>query len=142
MSSPTSNYNPRTTTLNADVKRENLNYISKLGLSANVAHHIDLREIFYDVHIDDLSIALDIELNLWVLNCLESNQLSPSLVVDLILEVFYEEFHGQEYTKFSKLDQNIKQVLKETLMAKRLYVKWSTYDKKHQVAPAGGGCSA
>ena len=94
MSSPISNHNPETTTLDAPAERENLNYISKFGLPANITHHIDSRLILHDVHIDDPRIALDVKLNSWVLYCLESYQLSPSLVVNLILEVFREEFQG------------------------------------------------
>ena len=94
MSSPISNNNLKTTTLDAVAERENLNYISKFGLPANVAHHINSRLILHDIYINDPTIALDVELNSWVLNCLESYQLSPSLVVDLMLEVICEEFQG------------------------------------------------
>ena len=104
MSSSTSNHNPKTTTLDAVAERENLNYISKFGLPVNIAHHIDSRLIFYNIHIDNPIIASDLELNLWVFNCLESYQLSPSLVVDLILEVFCKKFQQWGYTEFSKLD--------------------------------------
>ena len=72
MSSPTSDYNPETTILDAVAERENLNYISKFGLPANVAHHIDSCLILHDVHIDDPIIVLSIELISWVLNYLES----------------------------------------------------------------------
>ena len=81
MSNPTSNHNSKITTLNAVTESENLNYISKFGLSANIAHYINSRLIFYDVHIDNPTIASDVKLNLWVLNCLENYQLSPSFVV-------------------------------------------------------------
>ena len=94
MFSSISNHNPKTTTLDAAAERENLNYISKFRLTANVAYHIDSWLIFYDVYIENLIIASDVKLNSWVLNCLESYQLSPSLVIDLMLEVFCEEFQG------------------------------------------------
>ena len=122
MSSPSSDHNPKTMTLDAATERENLNYISKFGLPANVAHHIDSRLILHDVHIDDPTIASDVELNSRVLNCLESYQLSPSLVVDLMLEVFREEFQGWGYMEFSKLDRHIRGALKETFMAKGIYM--------------------
>ena len=88
MSSPTSDHNPDTTTLDIAIERENLSYISKFGLPANVAHHINSRLILYDVHINDPIITSDIKLNSWVFNCLENYHLSPSLVVNLMLEVF------------------------------------------------------
>ena len=106
-SSPPSDCNLKTTTLDIAVKRENLNCISKFELSANITQHIDLCLILYNVHIDDLTIASDVKLNSWVLNCLKSYQLSLSLVIDLMLEVFHEEFHGWRYTEFNRLDQNI-----------------------------------
>ena len=93
-SSPLSNRNSKTTTLDAATERENLNCISKFGLPVSIAQYIDLRLIFYNVHIDDPTIASDIKPNLWVLNSLESYQLSPSLVVNLMLEVFCKKFHG------------------------------------------------
>ena len=94
MSSPISNHNLKTTILDAVAERENLNYISKFRLPANVALYIDSRLILYDVHINNLKIASDVDLNSWVLNCLESYPLSPSLVVDLVLEVFVKSFRN------------------------------------------------
>ena len=58
-----SNYKPKTTILNVATKRENLNCILKFRLSANVAQHINLWLIFYDVHIDDSTVASNIGLN-------------------------------------------------------------------------------
>lgn len=40
-----------------------MNYFKKFGLVKDVAQHINSRFIFKDVHIDDLIIALDIEIN-------------------------------------------------------------------------------
>ena len=108
--------------LDAATKKENLNWISKFRLPANVAQHINLYLIFYDVYIDDPTIVLDIELNLWVFNCLESYQFSLSLIFNLILKVFCDKFYGWKYTEFSKLDQNIRQVFKKTFMAKKIYM--------------------
>ncbi len=81
MSSSTSNPNPENKTSNTDAIKDNLSYIEKFGLPAGVAQHIDSRLILNDVHIDDPTTALDIELNSWVLNCLESYQLDSNLVV-------------------------------------------------------------
>ena len=117
-----SNCNLKTTTLDAAAERENLNYISKFGLPASVAQHIDSRLIFHDIHINNPIIALDVELNSWILNYLESYQLSSSLVIDLMLEVFCKKFHRWGYIEFSKLDWNIRRVLKETFIAKRIYI--------------------
>ena len=39
-----------------------------------------------------------------------------------MIEIFREEFHGWGYTQFSRLDQNIRQVLKETFMTKGIYM--------------------
>ena len=72
MFSPISDHNPETTILDATAKRKTLNYISKFRLPANVAQYIDLCLILHDVHINDPTIASDVELNSWVLNCLES----------------------------------------------------------------------
>ena len=82
MSNLISNPNSKTSTLDAAAERENLNYIAKFRLPANVAHHINLQLILHNVHIDKPTIASDIELNLYVLHRLESYQLSQSLVVD------------------------------------------------------------
>ena len=122
MSTSTSDQNPETPTFDTAAERENLNYISKFGIPANVAQHIDSCSILHDGHIDDPITASDAELNSWVLNCLKSYQLSLNLVVNMMLEVFREEFHGRGYTEFSRLDQYIRQILKETFMAKRIYM--------------------
>lgn len=58
------NHNLETTTLDAVTERENLNYILNLGLLTSVVQQIDLRLIFHNVYIDNLIIALNIELNL------------------------------------------------------------------------------
>ena len=94
MFNPTSNHNPKTTILDAVAEINNLKYISKFELPANIVYYIDSRLIFHIVHIDNLIIASDVKLNSWVLSCLKSYQLSPSLVVDLMLEVFCKEFQG------------------------------------------------
>ena len=39
-----------------------------------------------------------------------------------MLGVFCDEFHGWGYTKFSKLNQHIRDTLKETFMAKGIYM--------------------
>ena len=39
-----------------------------------------------------------------------------------MLEVFCEEFYGWGYIEFSRLDRNIRRVLKETFMVKRIYM--------------------
>lgn len=81
------------TTFDTTTEKENLNSISKFRLLTSVVQYINLCLIFYDIHIDDLIIALDIELNSCVFNYLESYQLSPGLIVKLILEVFCEMFY-------------------------------------------------
>ncbi len=86
MSTSTSDPKPDTTTLNAAAVRENLNYIAKFGLPPSVAQHFVTRLIFHDVHIDDPTTAPDIELNSWVLMCLESYQVSLTLVIRLGFE--------------------------------------------------------
>ena len=93
-SSPLSKCNPKITTLDAAAERENLNRISKFGLPASIAQHIDLCLIFHNVHIDNLSILSNIKLNSWVLNGLECYQIHPTLVVYMMLEVFRDEFQG------------------------------------------------
>ena len=123
MSNSTSDPNAETSTLDAAAElRENMNYIEKFGLPPSVAPHINSRLILNDIHINDPTIASDIELNSYVLHCLESYQLSQSLVVDYMLEVFCEEFYGWGYTEFSRLDKYIRRVLKETFMTKRIYI--------------------
>ena len=122
MSSPTSDHNPKTNTPDVMAKKQNLNYISKFGLYANVAHLIDSRLIFHDVHIDDLLIALDLKLNSWVLYILENYQLSLTLVIDLMLKVFCEKFHRWGNKEFSRLDKYITQVLKKSFMTKEIYM--------------------
>ena len=103
-SSPPSNRNPKTTTLDTVAERENLNCISIFRLPMSVVQYINSRLIFHGVHINDPTIALDVKLNSWVLNYLESYQLSPSLFVDLMLKVFCKEFYGWGYIEFSRLN--------------------------------------
>ena len=103
MSATTSDPSPNAATLDV-AKKANLTYISKFGLSSSVAQHIDSCLIFNDIYIDNPTTASDIELNSWVLNYLESYQFRPSLVADMMLEVFRDKFYGWEYTEFSKLD--------------------------------------
>lgn len=40
----------------------------------------------------------------------------------MMLEVFREEFYGYRDTEFSRLDQNIRQIFKETFIIKRIYM--------------------
>ena len=122
MSSSTNDPNAETTTSNITTIKDNLSYIEKFGLPAGVAQHINSSLILNDVHIDDPTTASDIELNSWVLNFLESYQLDSSLVVHMMLEVFRDEFQGWGYTESSKLDQHIRGALKETFMAKGIYM--------------------
>ena len=73
MSNSTSNLNTETSTLDAIAElRENINYIEKFGSPPSVALYIDSQLIFNDIQIDDPTIASDIELNSYVLHCLES----------------------------------------------------------------------
>ena len=51
-----------------------------------------------------------------------------------MLEVFQEEFHGWEYTDFSRLDQNIRRVLKEIFMAKKIYMSRPSGDVNQRLA--------
>lgn len=39
-----------------------------------------------------------------------------------MLKVFYDEFYGWGYTKFSKLDRHIRRTLKKTFVAKKIYI--------------------
>lgn len=95
MSNLISDPNTKTSILDAAADlRENINYIEKLRLFPSVAKYINSQHIFNDIHINDLTIASNIKLNLYVFHCLESYQLSQSFVVDYILEIFYEEFYG------------------------------------------------
>lgn len=64
MSISTSNLNSNNTILNIVIERKNLNYISKFKLSLIVTKNIDLYLIFYDIHVKDTKIILDVELNL------------------------------------------------------------------------------
>ena len=95
-----------------------MNYIKKFGLPPSVTQHIDSQLILNEIHIDNPIIALDIKLNSYVFHCLKNYQLSQSLVVDSMLEVFCGEFYRWGYTKFSRLDKYIKQVLKEIFMGR------------------------
>lgn len=58
-----SNLNPKAATLNI-VNRENLIYITKLGLLLSVTQYVNSRQIFDDIHINNSTTTLDIELNL------------------------------------------------------------------------------
>lgn len=84
MSSLTSNCNPETLDTTVEL-RENINYIEKFGVPAGVTQYINSHFILNDIHMKDPIIALDIELNLWVFNCLKNYQLRQSLVVNFML---------------------------------------------------------
>lgn len=99
-----SNLNFKTITLNAIVVRENLNYIAKFGLPASITQHINLCLIFYNVYINNFTLAINLKLNLWIFNCFKCYQLRLTLVVHMILEVFQDEFQKWRYIKFSKRD--------------------------------------
>lgn len=88
MFSTTSNLNINGTTLDAGIDKKYLSYIAKLRLSPSITQRIYSCLILNNIHIVNLIIALDIKLNLWVLNCLKSYQLSPGLIIHKILEVF------------------------------------------------------
>lgn len=62
MSSPTCNNNLEITTLNTVVKIENLNYISRFGLSSSIVQHIYLCLIFHNISINNSTITLDVKL--------------------------------------------------------------------------------
>lgn len=71
MSISTSDPNPRTTTLNTIIVKENSNYIANFGLFASIAQHINLHLILHDVYINDPTIVSDVKLNSWIFNYLE-----------------------------------------------------------------------
>ena len=78
MSSLTSNYKPKNITLDAAIEKKILNYLSKFRLSAKIAYYIDSQLIFHVNHIDNPTIASDVKLYLWILNCLKNYILSSS----------------------------------------------------------------
>lgn len=76
MSNSISDPNVENSILDAATKlKENTNYIMKFGLFLSVTQHINSRLIFYDVHINKPTIALDIKLNLYTLHGFESYQI-------------------------------------------------------------------
>ena len=93
MSFSTNNPNAKKTSSNTAAIKDKLSYIKKFELFVDVIQHINSRLIIKDVHIDNPTIALDVELNSWVLNYLKSYQLNPSFIVYIMLEVFLDEFH-------------------------------------------------
>lgn len=64
MSTSINNHNLKITILNIIIERENLKHISKFCLAASIIQYIDLHLILFDIYIDNLIIALDIEFNL------------------------------------------------------------------------------
>ena len=123
MSNLISDPNAKTSTLNAAAElKENMNYIKKFRLPPSVAPYIDFWLILNDININDPTIASNIKLNLYVFHYLESYQLSQSLVIDYMPEVFCEEFYGWGYTVFSRLDKYIRRVFKETFTTKKIYM--------------------
>ena len=93
MSFSINNPNFDNTILDAAKVKDNMTYILKFGLFSSVAQHNNFWFIFNDIHIDDLVIALDIKLNSYIFNCLKSYQLSPTLVIYKMLEVFCNFFY-------------------------------------------------
>ena len=59
----TSNLNLNAATLDVTINKVNLTYISKFGLLVSVTQHINLYLIFHNIHINNLTIALNVELN-------------------------------------------------------------------------------
>ena len=51
-----------------------------------------------------------------------------------MLEGFRKEFHRWGYTEFSMLDRNIGRVLKETFMAKEIYIGRSSDHENQRLA--------
>lgn len=92
MSISINNQNFKITLFDIVAKRENLNYILKFGLLANIAQYINIYIIIYNVHINDFIIILDVKLILYIFNCLESYQFSSSFVIDIILKNFHYKF--------------------------------------------------
>lgn len=121
MTLPISEYNLKI--LNITIKLSKyMNYIEKFRLPLKIAQYIDFRLIFNDIYIDDPKIASDIKLNLYILYYLESYPLSQSFVIKYRLEIFYEEFYGWRYIKFSRLDKYRRQVFKKSFMIKDIYI--------------------
>lgn len=56
------NLNPKVATFDV-IDRENLIYITKFGLSFSVAQYINSCQILDNIHINNFTIASDIELN-------------------------------------------------------------------------------
>ena len=54
--------------------------------------------------------------------CLKTYKFSQILMIHKILKVFHNEFHGWRYMEFNRLDHHIKITLKETLIAKEIYI--------------------
>ena len=55
-------------------------------------------------------------------------------MVQLKPEVFYEEFQEWSYMEFSKVDQYIREALKETFMAKKIYIGRPSGHVNHRLA--------
>lgn len=73
MSYSTSNPNAKTNTLLATAKpRENINYVKNLYYPQALSNRFDFCLIVNNVHNDNSTITLDIELNFWFLNYLKS----------------------------------------------------------------------
>ena len=122
MSSSTSNLNLKMTILDTTTIKENLSYLTKFGLPPSVTQHIDTRLIFHDFHINNLTTVSDIKHNSWILICLKDYQVSQTLMIYRMLKVFCNEFHRWGYMEFSRLDQYIRGALKETFIAKVIYM--------------------
>lgn len=84
----TSNLNLNAAILDTIVNQKNLIYISKFGLSFNIAKYIDFHLIFNNNHIDDSTIVLEISLDSYILNCFKSYLFDSNLVIYMILKVF------------------------------------------------------
>lgn len=121
MTSLISEYNLKI--LNITIKlSKHMNYIEKFRLPPRIAQYIDFWLIFNKIHIDDPKNASDIKLNLYILYYFESYPLSQSFVVKYRLEIFYEEFYGWRYIKFSRLDKYKRQVFEKSFIIKDIYI--------------------
>lgn len=94
MSNPVSNLNTKNNILDIVVNlKENINYIKKFELPLSIAQQIDFQLILNSAHIDNFIIASDIQFNSYVFYYLKKYQLSQSLVINYMLEVFCGEFY-------------------------------------------------
>lgn len=75
------------------INKANLIYILNFKLFLSITKYINFYLIFNDIYIKNPKIVSNIKLNIWIFNCVKNYQFNSFLVIDIMIEVFYNKFY-------------------------------------------------